>query len=94
VAQNGGGGQGLQRLLTRLQFHPDPVLYYEVPADGHYDLEIKDAIYRGREDFVYRITLPSTGTYFVCLGDTQHHGGSHYGYRLRVSPPQPDFQLR
>ena len=243
------------------QFHPDPVLYYEVPADGHYDLEIKDAIYRGREDFVYRITLgqlpfvtsifplggrrghpsrvsvsgrnvtrdqvtldtahlppgihqvavahrdgsvsfvpfaidtlpeqfeqepndarttaqridwpvilngrvdqagdrdvfqfegeagatvvlevaarrldspidsflqvtdasggqlgsnddvedpaaglvthhadsklritlPSTGTYFVCLGDTQHHGGSHYGYRLRVSSPQPDFQLR
>jgi hypothetical protein len=38
-------------------FHPDPVLFYEVPRDGDYILEIKDAIYRGREDFVYRITV-------------------------------------
>jgi hypothetical protein len=36
-------------------FHPDPVLYYEIPADGAYTLEIHDSIYRGREDFVYRI---------------------------------------
>jgi hypothetical protein len=39
------------------RFSPDPVLYYEIPADGEYVLEIKDSIYRGREDFVYRITL-------------------------------------
>jgi hypothetical protein len=39
------------------RFHADPVLYYEIPKDGDYVLEIKDAIYRGREDFVYRITL-------------------------------------
>jgi hypothetical protein len=39
------------------RYHPDPVLFYEVPADGQYVLEIKDAIYRGREDFVYRITV-------------------------------------
>jgi hypothetical protein len=39
------------------RFHPDPVLYYEIPKDGDYIIEIKDAIYRGREDFVYRITL-------------------------------------
>jgi len=39
------------------QFHPDPVLFYKVPASGDYVLEIKDALYRGREDFVYRITL-------------------------------------
>jgi hypothetical protein len=38
-------------------FRPDPVLYYEIPADGPYTLEIKDSIYRGREDFVYRITV-------------------------------------
>jgi hypothetical protein len=38
------------------RFHPDPVLYYEVPADGEYVLQIRDSIYRGREDFVYRIT--------------------------------------
>jgi len=39
------------------KFHPDPVLYYEIPADGEYTLEIHDAIYRGRDDFVYRITI-------------------------------------
>ncbi|MCL5280081.1 MAG: hypothetical protein M1376_09260 [Planctomycetes bacterium] len=39
------------------RFHPDPVLHYEIPADSEYILEIKDAIYRGREDFVYRVTL-------------------------------------
>jgi hypothetical protein len=35
-------------------FHPDPVLYYEIPEDGAYTLEIHDSVYRGREDFVYR----------------------------------------
>ena len=39
------------------RFSPDPVLYYVVPKDDRYTLEIKDAIYRGREDFVYRITV-------------------------------------
>ncbi len=39
------------------RFHPDPVISCEVPEDGEYVLEIKDAIYRGREDFVYRIVL-------------------------------------
>jgi hypothetical protein len=38
------------------RFHPDPVLRYEVPETGDYTIEIRDAIYRGREDFVYRIT--------------------------------------
>src|SRR5258708_11880578 len=38
-------------------FHPDPVLYYEIPADGAYTLEIHDSVYRGREDFVYRIEV-------------------------------------
>ena len=38
-------------------FDPDPVLFFEVPADGIYQLEIRDAIFRGREDFVYRITV-------------------------------------
>ena len=38
-------------------FHPDPVLHYEIPKDGEYVVEIRDSIYRGREDFVYRISL-------------------------------------
>jgi len=39
------------------RFNPDPVLFCEIPRDGEYAIEIKDAIYRGREDFVYRIAL-------------------------------------
>ena len=41
-----------------------------------------------------RATLPATGTYYIHLGDSQHQGGPEYGYRLRISPPQPDFALR
>ncbi len=39
------------------QFHPDPVLFFEIPKDDTYTLEIKDSVYRGREDFVYRIAI-------------------------------------
>jgi len=39
------------------KFNPDPVIYFEVPQEGLYSVEIKDAIYRGREDFVYRIAI-------------------------------------
>ena len=38
-------------------YHPDPVLHYEIPKDGEYMVEIRDSIYRGREDFVYRIAV-------------------------------------
>jgi len=38
-------------------FHPDPVLYFEVPKDGEYVLSIHEALYRGRESFTYRITI-------------------------------------
>lgn len=39
------------------EFHPDPVIYYEIPKDGEYVVEVKDTLYRGREDFVYRMTV-------------------------------------
>ena len=39
------------------RFNPDPVLFYQVPEGGEYELEIRDSIYRGREDFVYRIAV-------------------------------------
>jgi hypothetical protein len=40
------------------------------------------------------VTLSANGTYYLHLSDTQHNGGPEYAYRLRVAPPQPDFQLR
>jgi hypothetical protein len=39
------------------RYEPDPVLHVKIPADGDFVLEIKDALYRGREDFVYRIAI-------------------------------------
>ena len=44
-------------------------------------------------DSYLRLRLPEKGTYFVHLADSQNHGGQDYGYRLRISPPQPDFAL-
>jgi hypothetical protein len=45
-------------------------------------------------DSYLRTVLPATGTYFLRLSDTEGHGGPDYGYRLRISAPQPDFALR
>jgi hypothetical protein len=39
-------------------------------------------------------TLPADGTYYVRIGDTARQGGDEYGYRLRLSAPQPDFEAR
>jgi len=38
-------------------FHPDPALVFEAPVDGEYTVEIRDALWRGREDFVYRLVV-------------------------------------
>lgn len=50
--------QGKQ-LASGERFHlkPDPVIHFEVPQNGEYVVEIHDSIYRGREDFVYRLTM-------------------------------------
>jgi hypothetical protein len=45
-------------------------------------------------DSYLMVTLPADGTYFVHLGDTRRQGGPEYAYRLRISPPRPDFALR
>ena len=38
-------------------FHPDPVMKFQVPVTGKYRLFVRDALYRGRNDFVYRIEI-------------------------------------
>ena len=45
-------------------------------------------------DSYFSTVLPADGTYYLRLGDAQHKGGPEYSYRLRLSPPQPDFALR
>lgn len=39
------------------RYEVDPIIFFEVPEDGEYTVEIRDALFRGREDFVYRIDL-------------------------------------
>ncbi|AQQ09017.1 hypothetical protein L21SP3_00814 [Sedimentisphaera cyanobacteriorum] len=36
---------------------PDPVILFDVPRTDRYTLEIRDAVFRGREDFVYRVSI-------------------------------------
>ena len=38
-------------------FDPDPVLFFRAPHNGIYRLKVRDALYRGRADFVYRINV-------------------------------------
>ena len=79
------------------RFNPDPTILCEVPRDGEYVLGIYDSIYRGREDFVYRITmgeLPFVTSIFpigaqagapVKIKATGWNLGS-----AEVTPPAPD----
>lgn len=39
------------------KFSQDPLMLYRVPKTGTYTLEIRDSIFRGRNDFVYRISI-------------------------------------
>jgi hypothetical protein len=39
------------------RFLPDPVLFFRPLADGEYTLELRDIVFRGRGDFVYRLTM-------------------------------------
>jgi len=39
------------------RFRPDPVMEFAPESDGVYRLEIHDVLYRGREDFVYSISV-------------------------------------
>lgn len=56
--------------------------------------DIGSGINTHHADPYVRLTLPKTGTYTVHLSETQHKGGEAYAYRLRLSAPQPDFELR
>ncbi len=39
------------------RFQPDPVMAFQLPEDGNYTLVVRDSLYRGREDFVYRVAI-------------------------------------
>jgi hypothetical protein len=41
---------------------------------------------------IYRFS--ETGAYYLQLADTQQNSGPEYTYRLRISHPRPDFEVR
>jgi hypothetical protein len=60
--------------------------------DDHFD--VGSGLNTDHADSYLMAKLPADGKYFIYLGDTRRHAGKDYGYRLRVSRPQPDFELR
>ena len=60
--------------------------------DDHHDAA--SGLNTDHADSYLMVKLPANGKYFVHLGDTTRHGGKAYAYRLRISPPRPDFHLR
>jgi hypothetical protein len=45
-------------------------------------------------DSWFMARLPTNGVYYVHIGDTGRKGSDEHAYRLRISAPQPDFELR
>ena len=66
---------------------PDPVLTVEIPKNGVYAVEIQDSIFRGREDFVYRLSIaetPLVTSVFPLGGSTKSSTGANIdGWNLR-----------
>lgn len=60
--------------------------------DDHHDQA--DALKTHHADSLISVILPADGMYCARLGDAQRRGGPEYAYRLRISPPRPDFALR
>jgi hypothetical protein len=60
--------------------------------DDHFDAG--SGMNTDHADSYLMVKLPADGKYCIHLGDTRRQGGKEYAYRLRISPPLPDFELR
>lgn len=77
------------------RFSQDPLMFFKVPKTGKYMLEVRDSIFRGRRDFVYRIAIgeyPVVSSYYPLGGPV----GSQTEITLRggnlpVRKITPDF---
>jgi len=62
--------------------------------EKHQQLHMGPGLLTHYADSYLTFTLPESGTYTVSVEDVQRHGGVDYKYRLRLSQPIPDFELR
>ncbi len=70
-----------------------PVMFDEGTDDRAMSLKAQGLTTHQADSYI-RCELPADGTYFLYLSDTARNGGHDYGYRLRISGPRPDFELR
>jgi len=59
--------------------------------DDHFDAA--SGLNTDHADSYLMAKLPAAGKYFVHIGDTRRQAGKAFAYRLRISRPQPDFEL-
>ncbi len=52
------------------------------------------ALVTHQADSRLQVRLPAKGPYFLHIRDAQQNGGPEFAYRLRISHPMPDFELR
>jgi len=64
-----------------------------VVKDGHLHKD-QVGLMTHHADAYVTFELPRDGTCFVHLSDTQRQGSGAHGYRLRITRPRPDFELR
>ena len=78
------------------RFRPDPVIFYAIPQSGTYTLKIHDSLYRGREDFLYRMTVgevPFVTGVFPCGGPAGARvPASVSGWNLPGASTELDFR--
>ena len=75
------------------RFLPDPVLLFRVPADGDYAVEIRDSLFRGREDFVYRIKISDQPFVTACFPLGAAAGSRTTGRLTGWNLPQSEVEL-
>ena len=63
------------------QNNPDPTLIFRVPSDGEYIVYIRDSIYRGREDFVYRMKIGK----FMVINNIYPRGGFKDNHKQKIA---------
>ena len=77
--------------LERFRHRPDSLLVYTIPQDGDYTLEIRDVIYRGRADFIYRLAVGDVSISYQRVSSGQparHDGPSRAARHRRCRPPR------
>jgi hypothetical protein len=81
-------GSPLDSALTLTDAHGKQLAFND-------DFEDKGAAlltHQADSQLIYR--FPAKGAYYLQLADTEQNGGPDFTYRLRISHPRPDFELR